>query len=48
MDVKSELLQGDYPDGRRMACFKDMVDVREQRAELERVIRELANMIDEQ
>ena len=45
-DVESDLLEGNYPDGRRMAYFKGRTDVEEKHEELERVIRELVNMID--
>lgn len=39
--VASELLEGSYPDGRRMAYFSDMDAVTEKKEELERVISEL-------
>jgi uncharacterized protein YdhG (YjbR/CyaY superfamily) len=48
VDVSSDLLEGDYPDGRRMAYFRDMADVQSRRTALERVIGELVTKIDEQ
>lgn len=46
--VTSDLLEGDYPDGRRMAYFRDMADVERKRSELQRVIGELVRKIDQQ
>jgi uncharacterized protein YdhG (YjbR/CyaY superfamily) len=45
--IKSELLEGDYGD-RRMAYFGDMNDVKAKQAELERVIKELVTLMDEE
>ncbi len=39
--VTSELLEGSYPDGRRMAYFSDMNTVIEKKEALERVISDL-------
>jgi hypothetical protein len=47
-EVKSDLLEGDYPDGRRMAYFASMAEVSEKKAELARVIGELVRMMDEE
>lgn len=43
--VQSELLEGDYPD-RRMAYLAELNYVRAKTAELERVVRELITLID--
>jgi hypothetical protein len=45
--VKSDLLEGDYPDGRRMAYFADLVEVKAKKFELQRVIKELVRLMDE-
>jgi len=37
-DVESDLLDGNYPDGRRIAKFRGRTDVEEKHEELERVI----------
>lgn len=42
--VKSELLEGDYPDGRRMAYFADMKDAVAKKPELVRIIKELVKL----
>lgn len=44
--VESALLEGDYADGRRMAYFAGLEDVRARRAELEDVIAQLEALID--
>jgi hypothetical protein len=36
---KSGLLEGDYPDGRRLALFHDMREVESRKADLQRVVR---------
>lgn len=43
-EITSELLEGNYPDGRRMAYFYDMKDVKAKQAELERVVKELIKL----
>ncbi len=43
-EVKSAILEGDYPDGRRMTYFADMKDVHAKQAELERVVKELIKL----
>jgi len=43
--VESPLLEGSYED-RRMAYFSNLADVRANRAELERVLRELIELSD--
>ena len=43
-EVKSELLEGSYPDGRRMTYFYSMKDVAEKKAELVRIIKELIQL----
>ncbi len=45
-EVKSELLEGNYPDGRRMTYFHGMEDVKAKRAELERIVKELIKRDD--
>jgi hypothetical protein len=42
------LLEGDYPDGRRMAYFKDMDDVNAKKAALETVVRAWITLMDSQ
>ena len=44
--IKSEILQGDYPD-RRLAHFSDMNDVNAKKAALEQVVKELVKRMDE-
>jgi len=44
--VESDLLEGDYSDGRRMAYFSSLADVRERRAQLDDVIAQLIQLID--
>lgn len=44
--IKSVLLEGDYTS-RRMMYFKDMKEVKRNKSELERIIRELIRMMDE-
>lgn len=44
--VTSPLLEGDYADGRRMAFFASVDDVRERRAELDDVIAQLIALLD--
>jgi uncharacterized protein YdhG (YjbR/CyaY superfamily) len=43
--IRSNLLEGDYPD-RRMAYFTDMKDVQAKQSALEQVIRDLMNLMD--
>src|SRR5690606_36424395 len=42
----SGLLEGDYPDGRRIANFKDADDVRTKEADLRRVIAEWLSKVE--
>jgi hypothetical protein len=37
-----------YPDGWRMANFSDMAEVQAKMTELERVVKELVKMMDEE
>jgi hypothetical protein len=46
--VKSDLLEGNYPDGRRMAYFYDMTDIEAKKVELERVVQEILRLEDEE
>jgi hypothetical protein len=46
-EVKSELLEGSYQDGRRMAYFSDMDDVHAKVPELQRVVGELIKLMDQ-
>lgn len=39
--IESEILEGDYPDGRRMVYFADMDDVKAKKATLEGVVKTL-------
>ena len=43
-EIQSELLEGNYPDGRRMTYFYDMKDVKAKKSELERVIKALIKL----
>lgn len=43
---KSGLLQGDYADGRRVACFSDMADVHSKGAALQAAIRAWLESLD--
>jgi len=43
-EVSSELLEGDYADGRRMIYLRGEADVAEKLPELERVVRELVEI----
>ena len=43
---KSGLLEGDYADGRRLAMFSTMEDVRTKRASMERVIKKWLETLD--
>ena len=36
----SGLLEGDYPDGRRLTLFHDMREVQSRKANLQRVVKE--------
>ena len=36
------------PDGRRMAYFADMAEIKAKKAELKRVVKELVKMMDEE
>lgn len=44
--VQSDLLEGNYSDGRRMAYFSDLDDVRARRADLDDVIAQLIALLD--
>ena len=44
--IKSELLEGNYPD-RRMVYFSDMADVQAKKAALEKAVNELVKLMDE-
>jgi uncharacterized protein YdhG (YjbR/CyaY superfamily) len=44
--VESALLKGDYADGRRMAYFESVDEVRARRAELDDVIAQLEALLD--
>ncbi|SCL57301.1 protein of unknown function (DU1801) [Micromonospora eburnea] len=46
VDIDSELLEGNYTDGRRMAYFADMKDAKAKKAELKRIIKQLVKSID--
>lgn len=39
--IESEILEGDYPDGRRMAYFADMDDIKARQSALEEVVKAL-------
>jgi len=43
---QSGLLQGDYADGRRLAMFSSIEDVRSKRASLDKVIKKWLNTLD--
>lgn len=43
--VKSKLLEGDYADGRRLALFNDMKEVKANKKELQRIVKELVGHI---
>lgn len=43
--VNSAILEGDYKD-RRMVYFKDVTDILAKKAELQRIIAELVNLIE--
>ena len=45
INIRSKLLEGDYKD-RRMAYFTNMEDVELKKTELQRVIKELINLIN--
>jgi len=44
--VTSTILEGDYADGRRMAYFTDLADVRARRAELDDVLAQLIVLLE--
>ncbi|TDC37386.1 DUF1801 domain-containing protein [Micromonospora sp. 15K316] len=46
VDIDSELLEGNYTDGRRMAYFADMKDAKAKKTELKRIIKQLVKSID--
>jgi hypothetical protein len=46
--VASDLLEGNYTDGRRMAYFYDMTDIEAKKVELERVVQEIIRLEDEE
>lgn len=43
---KSGLLEGDYPDGRRLALFRDMGEVAARKASLQQVVRQWLATLD--
>lgn len=43
---KSGLLEGDYPDGRRLALFHDMREVQSRKAVLQRVVKQWLITLD--
>jgi hypothetical protein len=43
---KSGLLEGDYKDGRRIAIFKDLADVKEKEKQLQKVIKAWLKLVD--
>jgi hypothetical protein len=43
---KSGMLEGDYKDGRRIAVFKDLADVKAKEKTLQKVIREWLKLVD--
>ncbi|WP_091195216.1 DUF1801 domain-containing protein [Micromonospora narathiwatensis] len=45
VDIDSELLEGNYTDGRRMAYFADMKDAKAKKTELKRIIKQLVKAI---
>ncbi|WP_204000927.1 DUF1801 domain-containing protein [Micromonospora lutea] len=46
VNIESELLEGDYADGRRMAYFYDMKDAKAKKAELKRIVKQLIKSIE--
>ncbi len=46
MNDKSELLEGDYADGRRLALFHNMEEVMSKQASLQLVIRKWLETLD--
>ncbi|TYB95128.1 DUF1801 domain-containing protein [Micromonospora sp. WP24] len=46
VDIDSDLLEGNYTDGRRMAYFADMKDAKSKKTELKRIIKQLVKSID--
>lgn len=45
--IKSKLLEGDYTN-RRLACFRDMKEVKESKKEIARIMNEIISGIDEE
>jgi hypothetical protein len=43
---KSGLLEGDYPDGRRLALFHDMREVESRKAMLRRIVKQWLATLD--
>jgi len=43
---KTGLLEGDYKDGRRIATFKSMEEVKNKESELKNIIKQLLKLID--
>ncbi|HPM30704.1 MAG TPA: DUF1801 domain-containing protein [Chryseolinea sp.] len=43
---KSGLLEGDYKDGRRIAIFKDLDDVKEKQKMLQKIIKDWLKLVD--
>ena len=46
VDDKSGLLQGEYKDGRRIASFKDLRDVKEKQKTLQHVIKAWLKLVE--
>ncbi len=43
--VKSKLLEGEYADGRRLALFHDLKDVKVNKKEIEKIVKALVGHI---
>lgn len=48
MNIKTnvEILEGDYTDGRRMICFKDLEDIQQKEPKLRATIKEWLSLIE--
>ena len=46
MKDKAGLLEGDYPDGRRLALFHDMREVESRKAILQRLVKQWLVTLD--
>ncbi len=48
MNIKknTKLLEGDYTDGRRMICFKDLADIKLKEKQLKETIREWLKLVE--